>query len=147
MRLKIETKVQGNQKEVFEKFTKELLLFVSMPYPRFKLIHFNGSSVGSVVEAELDMIIKKVKWVSVVTEHEVQSEKSWFVDEGTVMPFGMIYWRHKHLVEQRNDGAYIIDDLTFHGNNFFKSLMLYFMFIPAFYYRKPRYKMYFKKLP
>ena len=57
------------------------------PFPRAKLLRFDGSTTGDVVEVELQFGLFKQRWQSLIVEHGQDSQSIWFVDEGKQLPF------------------------------------------------------------
>jgi ligand-binding SRPBCC domain-containing protein len=146
MRLHLQTAVQQDYLSVFHAFDERLFRRLSPPYPKMKLLRFDGSEVGDVVEVELQTGIKSFRWTSLITERRVTNTGAWFVDEGQELPPPLRSWRHKHLVARHNGGAVIHDIIDFSTG--FKPLdaLLYPLMLAQFGMRKPIYKKVFRKV-
>ena len=146
MLLHLQTAVQQDYLSVFHAFDERLFRRLSPPYPKLKLMRFDGSEVGDVVEVELQTGIKSFRWTSLITEREITEKEAWFVDEGQELPPPLRRWRHKHLVAKDGDGAIIHDIIDFSTG--FKPLdvLLYPLMLAQFGMRKPIYKKVFRKV-
>jgi hypothetical protein len=87
MNLIIETPVKQDYLKVKEGFDEKLFTRLSPPFPPVKLIKFDGSKKGDVVSLELNFLLFKQKWTSLITEDQTNEKEFFFVDEGTELPF------------------------------------------------------------
>jgi ligand-binding SRPBCC domain-containing protein len=97
-----------------------------------------------VVTLELDFIFFKQKWTSIITEDYTDSNEFYFIDEGTLLPFFLNRWRHKHRIIKNGNGSIIRDEISFEAKPTFLGIFLYPVMYLQFLYRKPIYKKFFK---
>ncbi len=144
MEIIIKTKVEQSIKEVWNGFNQSLLLKLSPPLPKVTIKKFDGSLKDDEVHLELDLIIFKQEWKSLITEDFQSDGEMYFIDEGTQLPFFIKYWKHKHLMQKSGKGTQIVDHINFKT----PSVLLDFIFYPLLYfqflYRKPIYQREFK---
>ena len=145
MRLKIECSVAQSVEKVEEGFTQDLFLALNPPFPKVNLRRFDGCKTNDVVTIELNFILFKQIWESLITDYERNATTFRFVDEGTSLPFFLASWRHHHLVVAEGEGAKIIDDITFKTPWWLPAWLMYPALYFQFQYRKPIYRRYFKK--
>ncbi|TRX56003.1 hypothetical protein FNH22_17735 [Fulvivirga sp. M361] len=145
MRLKISSKVLCNYLEVKNGFTEKLFLKLNPPFPPVKLLVFEGCNKGDRVSLELNFLLFKQTWTSLITFDHSDSSVFEFIDVGKKLPFFLKSWEHHHSVIRLNDTeSEIVDDISF--TTPYK--MLDWLLLPAlwlqFMYRKPIYKKIFK---
>lgn len=144
MHISIKTEVEAPLETVWENFTEELFLSLNPPFPPVNLLRFDGSQKGDLVELQLNFLLFKQKWASLITEQTSSQSYIEFIDEGTQLPFFLSEWKHQHRMERVADKTLIIDNIHFKA-----PLNLDFLLYPAlilqFIYRKPIYKKYFKQ--
>lgn len=146
MLLHLQTAVQQDHLSVFHAFDEQLFRKLAPPYPRLKLLRFDGSAPGDVVEVELKTGIKSFRWTSLITEREITDKAAWFVDEGQEVPPPLRKWRHKHLVTQHGGGAIIHDIIEYSTGYKALDVILYPFMLAAFGMRKPVYRKVFLKV-
>lgn len=141
----LKTKVNGHYIAVMSRFDLALFEALKPIGAKMKIVQFTGSETGDIVEINFVRPLK-ANWLSEITDHGVDNEQAYFIDEGRVLPFPLKKWRHKHIVEKIDENnSYIIDDISFSSGY---SLIDYFLFLPlllSFYPRKKIYKRYFNK--
>lgn len=143
MRFKLRTKVDGNYKDVFRRFDRDLFEFLLPQNADAELIEFGGSTKGARVHLEFKRPLRAT-WISDITEDGMNDERGWFVDVGTTLPFGLKYWKHMHIVQHIDAGhSEIIDDIEYRFSNRFLSFMLLPAVYLAFFPRKQQYRKYF----
>ncbi len=145
MHIKITTAVEKDFLAVKSGFTSDLFLALNPPFPRVRLLQFDGCKKGDIVSLELNFIFFKQVWKSIITEDETNKKEFRFVDEGKKLPFFFKYWRHHHRVVSDGKGAKIIDDITFKTPTFLPEFLMYPALYLQFLYRKPIYKKRFKR--
>lgn len=145
MRLHLQTAVQQDYLSVFHAFDEQLFRKLAPPYPKLKLLRFDGSAPGNVVEVELQTGISAFRWTSLITVREITEERAWFVDEGQEVPPPLRQWRHKHLVTKHGNGAIIHDIIEYSTGYKALDVMLYPFMLAVFGMRKPVYKKVFRK--
>ncbi len=142
----IQTRVEQNYQTVFNGFTKDLFMALKPPLMPLKLLRFDGCKKGDEVHVEL---MWGLKWTSLITSRALGTKEIFFIDEGLQLPFFLKSWQHQHRIinlENDNGGALIVDDITYQTPFFWLDYLLYPIMYLQFYYRKPVYKRYFKKL-
>ncbi|MFT5918116.1 MAG: ligand-binding SRPBCC domain-containing protein [Bacteroidia bacterium] len=149
MKLNIRTKVAQDYQTVWQNFNSTLFQALNPPFPPVKLLRFDGSEKGNEVHLELNFILFKQKWVSLIVEQqEVESDQTkeiYFVDKGTQLPFFLKFWKHKHRIIQQGEGAIIADEIEFKSPFLLLDYLLYPTMLLQFAYRKPVYKKYFAR--
>ena len=146
MRVILRTAVAQGPAQVMAGFTRELFLALAPPFPRLKLVRYDGSRTGDVVEIELDALVKKLPWTSRITDDGVLPDGThYFVDEGQRLPPPLRYWRHRHLIEPGpRGGSVIVDNLEY--RTAFRALdaLLYPAMWAQFTWRRPIYRRWFR---
>jgi ligand-binding SRPBCC domain-containing protein len=146
MRIILQTLVKQNPTTVFAGFTKELFLKLAPPFPPVRLLRFDGSQAGDIVELELNFLFFKNTWQSLITTQNTSPEEIFFIDEGKKLPFFLRFWHHKHRIVTSNTGSIIIDEITYKSPFKILDYLLYPMMYAQFAYRKPIYKKVFGKV-
>lgn len=144
MKIKIETAVQQSVNEVFNKFNGDLFMALAPPFPPVKLLRYDGEKKGDVVSMELNFLLFKQRWTSLITANETTENSSFFIDEGTELPFFLSSWHHKHLIETQNGKTIIVDDITFKTPFILTDYFFYPLLYLQFLYRKPIYRKLFR---
>ena len=128
-----------------EQFDRKLFEYLLPANAEVNLVEFTGSTKGSRVHLDFVSPIKAT-WVSDITEHGENESETWFIDEGTVLPFGLKYWKHRHIIRRvTDDRSDIIDDITFKFGNAFLTTLLFPAVYLGFLPRSKQYKTYFGK--
>jgi len=126
-------------------FDRRLFEALKPPVGKMVIKEFTGSQRGDKVHIQFLSPVK-AEWISDIVEDEVTDQRAWFVDVGVKLPWPLVTWTHRHIVERVDDQhSLIIDDISFSGSNFILSLLLYPAIFLGFYPRKKIYKDYFKK--
>lgn len=139
MKFKVRTSVEQAVDEVKSGFDESLFRKLSPPFPKLRVIRFDGSEPGDRVEVELNFILFKQLWVSEITETQSSESSYYFVDQGLQLPFFLKSWRHKHHIASGSK-TQIIDDVEYTCANKFLELICYPLLLSQFIYRKPIYK-------
>lgn len=147
MQLHLQTTVKQHYKAVFDAFNKGLFLKLAPPYPRVKLIRFDGSKPGDIVEIEMRTGLSCHRWTSLITDTSITDTEAYFVDEGQVLPPPLKQWRHKHLVTAAATGAVIHDIIEYNTGYKLLDAVFYPIMLAQFSYRKPIYKEVFSSKP
>lgn len=140
MKLKITTAVNQSASEVWKGFNESLFVKLAPPFPKVKLLQFDGSQKGDRVGLELNFVLFKQKWLSDIIDNGEDEEKIFFIDKGVELPFFLKTWQHKHILEKRKKGSTIVDDIEFSTGTIFTDLLMYPALYLQFLYRKPVYK-------
>jgi ligand-binding SRPBCC domain-containing protein len=145
MRILFETQISLNYLKIKARFNRELFLFLKPPGVQLDLQRFDGCAPGDEVHLALNSFGIKQKWVSVMTA-EKQDEKEWsFVDEGKLLPWPLINWKHHHRVLYLDDNSSkIIDDITFKCAYPWMEAMMYPVLWSTFAIRPARYRKFFQ---
>ena len=144
MRILLTTRVDGHYQDVMERFDRSLFEALLPPVGKTEIVEFTGSKTGDKVHLRFITPLK-AEWVSDITEHGQDENETWFVDEGRILPFGLTYWKHRHIVRKVNENtSEIIDDITFKASNSLFTFIMYPGLWLSFYPRKSIYKNYFK---
>ncbi len=144
MRLVIETPVAQPPETVMAGFNQDLFIKLNPPFPPVKVLRFDGSKRGDEVHLELNMLLFKQRWISVITEDGANDNEFYFVDEGKRLPFFLSYWRHRHRIVRAGEGSTIVDDITFRAP-LHLSALLWPSLRAQFAYRCPVYQQVFGK--
>jgi ligand-binding SRPBCC domain-containing protein len=141
MRLIIKTSVKSSLTKVKNGFIGELFLKLNPPFPRVRLLQFDGCETGHRVIIELNFLLFKQYWISDIIEHG-EDELSWyFVDQGTKLPFFLKSWKHLHRVVALPEGqSQIIDNITYSTGTLLTDILMYPALYFQFLYRKPIYR-------
>ena len=146
MNFTLKTSVKGNYKKVMAAFDKRLFEALKPPFGKMEIVEFTGSKKGDRVHIKLHSPIK-AEWISDITEDEVTNEMASFVDVGVKLPWPLVTWTHRHIVEKIDaENSMIIDDISFTASNSILSLIMFPAIFLGFYPRKKIYQDYFKNL-
>lgn len=147
MRVILRTAVAPPPAIVMAGFTRELFMALAPPFPRLHLRRFDGCRTGDQVEIELDTLVTKLRWTSLITDDGVQPDGThYFVDEGQVLPPPLRYWRHRHLLAPGpRGGCVIVDDLEYRTGFAALDALLYPAMWAQFAWRKPIYRRWFNQ--
>ncbi|MEY4954560.1 MAG: hypothetical protein RI981_645 [Bacteroidota bacterium] len=139
----ITSQVSATLPYVWSKFDQKLLAKLSPPFPIARIIQFDGCHVNDKVCIELDFLLYRTRWYSVISSFKADASSYVFVDEGTSVPFGIKTWRHEHRIESisPNECA-IIDKIQFQTNYKLLDWLLFPLIWGMIIYRIPFYKKY-----
>ncbi|MCB0653029.1 MAG: cyclase [Saprospiraceae bacterium] len=144
MHIQLSTRVNGHYKNIITRFDRQLFETLAPGMAKMEIVEFTGSQKGDKVHIRFLSPVK-ADWVSLITEDEINADEAYFTDEGTLLPFPLKYWKHKHIVRKiTEDSSWIIDDITFEGRNILFTLLLYPAIFLGFYPRKRIYRTYFR---
>jgi len=140
MHIKIETEVKGEPKKIIAGFTRELFEKLNPPFPKAHLLRYDGNKPGDEVHIKLNFLLFSQTWFSKITDFHESESASYFVDEGTKLPFFLTSWKHKHLIQKSGENqSKIIEDIEFES----PIALLPFVYIGIVFqmkYRSPVYK-------
>ncbi|WP_425636884.1 SRPBCC family protein [Algoriphagus yeomjeoni] len=140
MKINLSTQVNQDYLSVKNGFDETLFTKLSPPFPPVKLARFDGSEVGDLVSLELNFIFFKQKWTSEISESNTTESEYYFVDIGTILPFFLKKWRHKHRIIKNGNQTIIRDEIDFSAPFGLATILLYPAIYLQFLYRKPIYK-------
>lgn len=145
MHLKITTAVGQDYRSVMRGFDRRLFEKLSPPFPPVRLLRFEGSATGDIVSLELNFILFRQRWTSLITEDKRTDQAFYFVDEGTELPFFLRTWKHSHTIQKDGTQARIVDDIHFTTPFLLLDYLMYPILWLQFMYRKPVYKRVFRR--
>jgi len=143
MNLILKTKVNGNHKEVMDRFDLDLFEALKPIGAKMEIVQFTGSKTGDLVEIKFISPLK-AQWLSKITDHGSDDNQSFFIDEGVVLPWPLKLWKHKHIVNKVDaHHSEIVDDITFSSGKKWLDVLMYVPLFFSFYPRKRIYRKYF----
>ena len=147
MHVILRTAVAQPPAQVMAGFTRELFIALAPPFPKLRLLRFDGCRTGDQVEIELDTLVKRLLWTSlIVDDGQLADGTLFFVDEGQTLPPPLRYWRHRHLIQPGpQGGSIIVDDLEYRTATPALDALLYPAIWAQFAWRKPIYRRWFGK--
>lgn len=147
MHVILRTAVAQPPAQVMAGFTRELFVALAPPFPRLRVLRFDGCRTGDQVEIELDTVVKRLPWTSLIVDHgELPDGTLFFVDEGQVLPPPLRFWRHRHLIQPGpNGGSIIVDDLEYRSGSRVLDVLLRPAMWAQFAWRRPIYRRWFGK--
>lgn len=148
MHLLIKTRVEQPLSTVWAGFDRALFDQLSPPFPPVEVVRFDGCLQGDVVHLQLNFLLFRQDWVSLIVEQQTADNEIFFVDEGTRLPFFLRFWRHRHRLIQSSDGSnqtVIADEITFRTPFLLTDYLIYPLMWLQFAYRKPIYRRVFSR--
>ena len=145
MKLKIQTSVEKNYLQVWEGFTEDLFNQLSPPFPPVKVMQFDGCQKDDTVELELNFLLFKQRWKSLITDQQSTNTEIFFLDEGVKLPFFLTFWKHRHRIIKNGDSTIIADEIEFRTPTLLTNYLFYPLLWLQFAYRKPIYRKVFGK--
>ena len=146
MHVTLRTAVSQPPAVVMAGFTRELFVALAPPFPRLRLLRFDGCHSGDRVEIELDTLVKRLSWTSLIVDDGTQPDGThFFVDEGQVLPPPLRFWRHRHLIQPGpNGGSVIVDALEYRTASRLLDVLIYPAMWAQFAWRRPIYRRWFR---
>ena len=132
-------------KKVIESFHDKDFVRYLIKFQPVEMISWSGIKSGE--KAEFRFWFFGWREMSVVHKNYVLNKNQLsFEDHGEVLPFGLVDWKHEHIVKKVKDGILVTDLVSFSGeslrlNSFIKIIMLFPIII-----RRITYKMWFNRL-
>ncbi|GAB3332369.1 hypothetical protein ACFQT0_04825 [Hymenobacter humi] len=147
MLVTLRTAVAQAPAQVMAGFTRALFVALAPPFPRLRVLRFDGCRTGDHVEIELNTLVKRLRWTSLIVDNgEMPDGTVFFVDEGQVLPPPLRFWRHRHLIQPGpQGGSVIVDDLEYRTASPLLDVLLYPAMWAQFAWRKPIYRRWFGK--
>ena len=145
MKLKLTHNVSQSPPQVWSGFDQSLFEKLAPPFPRIRLLRFDGSTTGSTVEVELNFFLFRQIWRSEIVEHGETEAEIWFVDRGSRLPFFLKSWSHRHRLLRTDSGTQIVDDIDYSTGSVVLDYLMYPMMWAQFAYRGPIYRRAFNK--
>jgi ligand-binding SRPBCC domain-containing protein len=149
MRLLLKTNVSLPPDQVWAQFDEQLFKKLAPPFPRIRLLRFDGSTTGCTVEVELNFLLFRQIWQSEIIDHGTTEEEIWFVDRGSKLPFFLRFWIHRHRLMRTSygstPGTQIVDDIEYRTGSVILDYLMYPLMWAQFAYRGPIYRRAFNK--
>ena len=145
MRLLLHTAVLQSPSVVMAGFTRALFEALAPPFPKLRVLRFDGCHTGDRVEIELDTLVKRLPWTSlIVADGQEPDGTHFFVDEGQVLPPPLRYWQHRHRIQSGPNGSsLIVDDLEYRTASRLLDVLIYPAMWAQFAWRRPIYRRWF----
>lgn len=144
--IEIKTTVNYPMDKVWEGFDQQLFEALSLPFPPVQVVRFDGCQEGDIVELELNFLLFKQRWQSIIIAQVSTAEEIYFIDKGAKLPFFLSYWQHKHkLVKIAPQQTIVVDEINFKTPFILTNYLLYPLIWLQFAYRKPIYKKFFSE--
>ena len=146
MHVTLRTAVAQPPARVMAGFTRALFVALAPPFPRLRVLRFDGCNTGDQVEIELDTLVTRLRWTSLIVDNgQLPDGTHFFVDEGRILPPPLRFWRHRHLIEPGpHGGSVIVDALEYRTASPLLDALLYPAMWAQFAWRKPIYRRWFK---
>ncbi len=145
MKLTIRTYVSCPVPAVWAGFNRALFDTLSPPFPPVRVLRFDGCMTGDLVALELNFILFKQVWESRIIDQQTTEVETYFIDQGTKLPFFLKAWHHKHRLIRQGEGTVIADEITFQTPNRLLDYVMYPLMWAQFAYRKPIYRRTFNR--
>lgn len=147
MRVILRTAVVQLPADVLTGFTRALFVALAPPFPKLRVLRFDGCRTGDEVHIELDTLVKRLPWTSlIVADGEEPDGTCFFVDEGRVLPPPLRYWQHRHRIQPGpKGGSVIVDDLEYRTASRLLDVLIYPAMWAQFAWRRPIYRRWFGK--
>lgn len=150
MEITVSIPIPHPAQKVFNALNKDafVALTAAAPFPKVKLIEYQGQAAGSKVHLELDFLLYRQPWISIISENQntIGPDIFWFEDLGTVLPFPFKKWRHLHKVVKSSESSCQIVEQVYFSTGL---ILLDYLLIPVvkkmFTDRKPIYLKYFNE--
>ena len=145
MHVTLRTAVAQPPAQVMAGFTRALFVALAPPFPRLRVLRFDGCRTGDRVEIELNTLVARLPWTSlIVDDGQLPDGTLFFVDEGQRLPPPLRYWRHRHLIQPGpGSTSIIVDDLEYRTASPLLDALLYPAMWAQFAWRKPIYRRWF----
>jgi ligand-binding SRPBCC domain-containing protein len=145
MKLRFETAIPKPFEKIRDHFNRELFTSISPAFIPFNIKRFDGCKKGDEIHIDLGPGFASQSWVSLITFEETNASGWSFIDEGKVLPWPLLYWKHHHRVDRMGPTeSKIVDDIEFECSpQFLTPLMRPFLWT-VFAIRPARYKKFFQ---
>jgi ligand-binding SRPBCC domain-containing protein len=145
MKLYFATQIPRSFEYIRERFSRELFLRLSAGLIPFQLARFDGCKQNDEIHILIGPAPLAVKWVSLITREETNASGWSFIDEGKVLPWPLIYWKHHHRVDRISaTDSLIVDDITYECSPKLMGPIIRPALWVMFAMRPARYKKFFK---
>ena len=146
MHVTLRTAVAQPPAQVLAGFTRALFEALAPPFPKLRVLRFDGCRTGDHVDIELNTGVARLRWTSlIVDDGQLPDGTRYFIDEGQELPPPLRYWRHRHLIEPGPaGGSVIVDALEYRTASPLLDALLYPAMWAQFAWRKPIYRRWFR---
>jgi ligand-binding SRPBCC domain-containing protein len=144
VKITIKTIVDQRLPDVIAGFNGDLFLKLNPPFPKVRLVRFDGCKAGDIVSLELNFLLFRQMWTSEITEDKETPEEFYFIDKGVQLPFFFKSWQHKHILRVKNDNTLVVDAISYHTPTRITDWLMYPLLYLQFLYRKPIYRKVFR---
>jgi ligand-binding SRPBCC domain-containing protein len=146
MTFSITTNVDAHYLAIAERFDLKLFEALAPPFPKVKVLRFDGCHKNSEVHIEMNLFVIKQQWHAVVIEQGESADEWYFIDQGKILPAPLKFWKHRHrILRQTNEKSHIIDEIEYKTGFLLLDYLMYPFFYAQFAARKPIYRKYFSK--
>jgi len=146
MHFVLKTRVNKPLSAVWAGFNRALFERLTSAFPPVKVVRFDGCLRGDVVHLQLNFLLFRQDWISVIIDQQTREEEIYFIDQGTQLPFFLTSWKHRHGLHRSVDAqtsseqTILIDDITFQTPFLLTNYILYPLIWLQFACRKPIYR-------
>lgn len=113
LKLHFESPVQAAFEKVVSGFNVDLFRALCPPFPRVKILRFDGIEEGNLIELRLNFILFQWRWFGKIISFQKSTDKLSFVDAGTKLPPFLTFWEHTHTVLRSERTSIIRDEICF----------------------------------
>lgn len=141
MHLQLTTAVTAPLPTVWQGFDRDLFKKLSPPFPPVRVLRFDGCMKDDQVILELNFLLFRQQWQSLITDQAETEAEIYFIDEGIQLPFFLKAWKHTHRLRALPGGGTCVeDDIHFSSPHPILDYLLYPLLWVQFAYRKPIYR-------
>ena len=144
MKLLFTTPIDQPFEKIRERFNQNLFTYLAPPFLPVKILRFDGIKKNDEIHLKLG---PGQHWISLITL-EATTDKGWsFIDEGKVLPWPLIFWKHHHRVDRISEtSSQIVDDIEFECRPKVLGPLIRPILWSVFAVRPRRYQQYFKDI-
>lgn len=134
-----------NMKKVVESFHDiKIVKFLTLFQP-IKIIEWSGIENKKVAHFKLWFL----GWQNFKVEHsdyKLDDDGLYFIDNGILLPLGLSFWRHEHIVRSDGEDVIIEDRLAIKHKSAILGVLLFPMLIFPIVIRKFLYNIFYRRL-
>jgi len=146
MNLEFRTPIKRPFQDIQARFDSELFLRLSKGLLPFNMERFDGCKKGDEIHIKIGMWPFKFRWVSLISYEETNASGWSFIDEGKVLPWPLIYWKHHHRVDRISaTESTIVDSIQYECSPTFLGKLIWPVMWMVFAKRPKRYRQYFEE--
>jgi ligand-binding SRPBCC domain-containing protein len=141
------TRISAPLSHVEQHFNQNLFAYLNPPGAKLEIKRFDGTNKGDRIMLKLETPIMKGDWNGTILERVSDQEQFYFIDIGDQLPWPLVSWHHKHLVEKIDENhCQLTDQVTFNTSSVFLDNLYYPFFWGMFFWRRHRYQKYFSQV-